>query len=52
MNRSTSRSVLAGLVVAGGIALAGCGSGQVAQTAVMKPTVDIRSRDESSTSVL
>jgi copper(I)-binding protein len=32
--------VLAGLVVAGGLALAGCGSGQVAQTAVMKPTVD------------
>lgn len=40
MNRSTSRSVLAGLVVVGGLALAGCGAGQVAQTAHQKPTVD------------
>ena len=40
MNRSTSRSVLAGLVVVGGLALAGCGAGQVAQTAEQKPTVD------------
>ena len=40
MNRSTSRSVLAGLVVAGGLALAGCATGQVAQTAQMSPTVD------------
>jgi copper(I)-binding protein len=40
VNRSTSRSVLAGLVVAGGLALAGCGAGQVAQTALAKPTVD------------
>ena len=40
MNRSTSRSVLAGLVVVGGLALAGCGAGQVAQTAQDKPTVD------------
>ena len=40
MNRSTSRSVLAGLVVVGGLALAGCGSGQISQTATQKPTVD------------
>ena len=40
MNRSTSRSVLAGLVVIGGLALAGCGAGQIAQTAQQKPTVD------------
>ena len=40
MNRSTSRSVLAGLVVVGGLALAGCGSGQITQTATQKPTVD------------
>ena len=40
MNRSTSRSVLAGLVVVAGLALAGCGAGQVAQTALSKPTVD------------
>lgn len=40
MNRSTSRSVLAGLVVVGGLALAGCGAGQIAQTAQDMPTVD------------
>jgi len=40
VNRSTSRSVLAGLVVVGGLALAGCGAGQFAQTAQDKPTVD------------
>jgi copper(I)-binding protein len=40
VNRSTSRSVLAGLVVVGGLALAGCGSGQVTQTSTQKPTVD------------
>jgi len=40
VNRSTSRSKLAGLVVVGGLALAGCGSGQVSQTATQKPTVD------------
>lgn len=40
MNRSTSRSVLAGLVVVGGLALAGCGSGQVSQTATQTATVD------------
>ena len=40
MNRSTSRSMLAGLVVVGGLALAGCGSGQITQTATQKPTVD------------
>ena len=40
MNRSTSRSVLAGLVVAVGLALSACASGQVAQTAQMSPTVD------------
>jgi copper(I)-binding protein len=40
VNRSTSRSVLAGLVVAGGLALSACASGQVAQTAQMSPTVD------------
>lgn len=40
MNRSTSRSVLAGLVVAGGLALSACASGQIAQTAQMSPTVD------------
>lgn len=40
MNRSTSRSVLAGLVVVGGLVLAGCGAGQIAQTAQQKPTVD------------
>jgi copper(I)-binding protein len=40
VNRSTSRSVLAGLVVAGGLALSACASGQVAQTAQMRPTVD------------
>jgi copper(I)-binding protein len=32
--------VLAGLVVVGGVALAGCGSGQVSQTATQTPTVD------------
>jgi len=32
--------VLAGLVVAGGLALSACASGQVAQTAQMSPTVD------------
>lgn len=40
MNRSTSRSVLAGLVVVGGIVLVGCGAGQIAQTAQQRPTVD------------
>jgi len=40
VNRSTSRSMLAGLVVVGGLALAGCGSGQISQTATQKPTVD------------
>ena len=40
MNRSTSRSMLAGLVVVGGLALAGCGSGQISETATQKPTVD------------
>jgi copper(I)-binding protein len=38
--RSTSRSVLAGLVVVGGLALTGCGAGQVSQTAVQSPTID------------
>jgi copper(I)-binding protein len=38
--RSTSRSVLAGLVVVAGAALAGCGSGQISQTALQSPTVD------------
>ncbi|HEV7658074.1 MAG TPA: copper chaperone PCu(A)C [Mycobacteriales bacterium] len=38
--RSTSRSALAGLVVVGGLALAGCGAGQIAQTAEQHPTVD------------
>jgi copper(I)-binding protein len=38
--RSTSRSVLAGLVVVAGLALAGCGAGQVSQTAVQSPTID------------
>jgi copper(I)-binding protein len=38
--RSTSRSVLAGLVVGAGVALAGCGAGQVSQTAVQSPTID------------
>jgi copper(I)-binding protein len=38
--RSTSRSKLAGLVVVGGLALAGCGAGQIAQTAQQRPTVD------------
>jgi copper(I)-binding protein len=32
--------VLAGLVVAGGLALSACASGQIAQTAQMSPTVD------------
>jgi copper(I)-binding protein len=40
VNRSTSRSVLAGLVVVGGFALVGCGAGQIAQTAQQSPTVD------------
>lgn len=46
MNRWTrhssapSRSVLAALAVVGGLALAGCGAGQVAQTAQQRPTVD------------
>ena len=40
MIRSTSRSVLAGLVVVGGLALAGCGAGQVAQTAEEQSTID------------
>jgi copper(I)-binding protein len=38
--RSTSRSVLAGLLVLGGLAVAGCGAGQVAQTAETQPTID------------
>jgi copper(I)-binding protein len=38
--RSTSRSVLAGLVVVGGVVLAGCAAGQIAQTAQQRPTVD------------
>ncbi|HEY6745597.1 MAG TPA: copper chaperone PCu(A)C [Mycobacteriales bacterium] len=38
--RSTSRSVLAGLVVVAGVALAGCAAGQVSQTAVQSPTID------------
>jgi copper(I)-binding protein len=38
--RSTSRSVLAGLVVVGGVVLAACGAGQIAQTAQQRPTVD------------
>jgi copper(I)-binding protein len=38
--RSTSRSVLAGLMVVGGLALAGCGAGQVAQTAEQQGTID------------
>jgi copper(I)-binding protein len=38
--RSTSRSVLAGLVAVAGLALAGCGAGQIAQTALQSPTVD------------
>jgi copper(I)-binding protein len=38
--RSTSRSRLAGLVVVGGLALAGCGAGQVAQTAQQQSTTD------------
>lgn len=40
MIRSTSRSVLAGLVVVAGAALAGCGAGQISQTALQSPTVD------------
>ena len=40
MIRSTSRSVLAGLVVVGGLVLAGCGAGQISQTAQQQPTVD------------
>jgi copper(I)-binding protein len=32
--------VLAGLVVVGGLALAGCGAGQIAQTAQQNPTID------------
>ena len=40
MNRSTSRSVLAGLVVVGCLGLAACGAGQIAQTAQQRPTVD------------
>jgi copper(I)-binding protein len=38
--RSTSRSVLAGLLAGAGLALAGCGAGQVSQTAVQSPTID------------
>lgn len=37
---ATSRSVLTALVVAGGLALAGCAAGQEAQTAEQRPTVD------------
>jgi copper(I)-binding protein len=40
VNRSTSRSVLAGLVVVGCLGLAGCAAGQIAQTAQQRPTVD------------
>lgn len=46
MNRWTrpssapSRSVLAALAVVGGLALAGCGAGQVAQTAQQRPSID------------
>lgn len=35
-----SRAVLASLTVVGGLALAGCGAGQQAQTAQQRPTVD------------
>lgn len=37
---ATSRPVLAALAVVGGVALAGCGAGQQAQTAEQRPTVD------------
>ena len=37
---ASSRSVLAALAVAGGVALAGCAAGQAAQTAEQQPTVD------------
>jgi len=40
VNRSTSRSVLAGLTVVGCLGLAGCAAGQLAQTAQQRPTVD------------
>lgn len=40
MIRWTSRSAVAGLLVGAGLALAGCGAGQVSQTAVQSPTVD------------
>jgi copper(I)-binding protein len=37
---ATSRSALAGLVVAAGLTLSACGAGQIAQTAQQRPTVD------------
>jgi hypothetical protein len=49
--RSTSRSVLAGLVVVAGFTLAGCGAGQVSQTAVQSPTVDGVSAQAGSMSI-
>lgn len=51
MIRSTSRSVLAGLVVVAGFTLAGCGAGQVSQTAVQSPTVDGISAQVGSMSI-
>jgi len=49
--RSTSRSVLAGLVVVAGFTLAGCGAGQVSQTAVQSPTIDGISAQVGSMSI-
>lgn len=51
MIRSTSRSVLAGLVVVAGFTLAGCGAGQVSQTAVQSPTIDGISAQVGSMSI-
>jgi copper(I)-binding protein len=49
--RSTSRAALAGLVVAGGLLLTGCGAGQVAQTAEQQGTVDGVGADIGSLSI-
>lgn len=51
MIRSMSRPALAGLVVVAGFALAGCGSGQVSQTAVQSPTIDGTSAQVGSMSI-
>jgi copper(I)-binding protein len=49
--RSTSRAALAGLVVAAGLLLTGCGAGQISQTAEQQGTVDGVGADIGSLSI-